>query len=180
MKERVQALLEASSARRALKQWGKWLDDTNQPELRAALVAEGLRRGAELPDDAISWPGKRLLRRAQGREAVSRVRTNPIMRDEAFTCAACGRDVPPHGRTARDHCPHCLCSLHVDVVPGDRAEGCGGILRATALELRSGEDWRLRYRCERCGAERVNRVLSDGEPPDDPRVLRALAGRAAR
>lgn len=120
----------------------------------------------ELPDDAVDWPAKRLLRRARGREEEARRRTNPVARDEAFVCAHCGLDVPPHGRTARDHCPRCLRSLHVDVVPGDRAAGCGGLLDPYELERR-GDDLRIRYRCRRCGAVKVNRALLDGDPPDD-------------
>ena len=47
--------------------------------------------------------------------------------DSGFVCANCGREVPPLGYSSRNHCPYCLCSLHVDVNPGDRAADCGGI-----------------------------------------------------
>ena len=36
------------------------------------------------------------------------------MIDEAFTCVVCNKKVEPLSYTARDHCPNCLCSLHVD------------------------------------------------------------------
>ena len=51
---------------------------------------------------------------------------------EVFTCKNCGRVVVPEGAgsTHRNHCPNCLCSLHVDEEPGDRASACGGLLRA--------------------------------------------------
>ena len=47
---------------------------------------------------------------------------------EVFTCKNCGRVVVPEGAgsTHRNHCPNCLCSLHVDEEPGDRASSCGG------------------------------------------------------
>lgn len=160
----VAALLDAQGGRGRLKRLAQRLDEDEA--LRRALLAEARRRGVELPDEALFWPGKRLLRRARGREEEARRRANPIVRDEAFVCAHCGADVPPHGRTARDHCPRCLRSLHVDVVPGDRAAGCGGLLDPFALERRDGV-LRLRYRCRRCGAEKVNRALLDGELPDD-------------
>ena len=48
--------------------------------------------------------------------------------DAGFICRNCGREVPPLGYSSRNHCPFCLCSLHVDVLPGDRAADCGGIL----------------------------------------------------
>lgn len=159
-------LLEAArqASRGELKRLAARLDA--DPALRAAVAAL-----ADLPAD---WPPKRLLRVARGHEEAARERTNPVMRDEAFTCAHCGREVPPHGRTARDHCPSCLRSLHVDVVPGDRAATCGGILDPVGVEVR-GADTVLRYRCRRCGAERTNRALLDGADPDDWSRIAALS-----
>jgi hypothetical protein len=68
----------------------------------------------------------------------------------------------------------------VDVVPGDRAAGCGGLLDPVDLEVR-GERWVIRYRCRRCGVERRNQALRDGEPADDPVALaRVAAGEGGR
>jgi len=172
--ERARALLaEADEATRgALKRLASRLEGDR--ELRAALVALGRARGAALPPGAEDLPATRLLRLCRGREEPSRVRRNPVARDEGFTCAHCGAAVPPHGRTARDHCPHCLRSLHVDVVPGDRAAGCGGILDPVGAQTAGGAT-RIRYRCRRCGAEKVNRAVLDGDPPDDWGVLSAVA-----
>ena len=169
--QRARALLDAARTRGDIKRLAPQLD--GEPELRGAIVTEGRARGADLPDEAIAWPSKRLLRVARGREAQARVRTNPIARDEAFTCAHCRRDVPAHGRTARDHCPACLHSLHVDVVPGDRAAGCGGLLRPIHAEG-SGDTWMIHYRCERCGAARRNRAILDGTPADSWEAVVAL------
>lgn len=171
---RARALLEAADTRGELKRLGAWLDAPEQRELRAALLIEGRRRGAELPDDAVAWPGKRLLRLARAREEGARVVGTPTHRDEAFVCGHCGHAVPPHGRTARDHCPRCLRGLHVDVIPGDRAANCGGLLHPVGLRLDHGEPV-IRYRCARCGAERVNRALEDGDDPDDAELLRRLS-----
>ena len=44
-----------------------------------------------------------------------------VKKDEAFTCINCGKEVSPLGYTTRDHCPHCLYSIHIDIMPGDRA-----------------------------------------------------------
>ena len=46
--------------------------------------------------------------------------------DSGFVCRNCGAEVPPLSYSSRDHCRVCLCSLHVDIDPGDRANGCGG------------------------------------------------------
>ena len=53
-----------------------------------------------------------------------------IMRNETFTCHKCGKDVTLHPTgSARNHCPYCLYSLHVDTEsPGDRASDCHGLM----------------------------------------------------
>ena len=42
------------------------------------------------------------------------------MVNEDFICENCGKDVEKSSYTARDHCPYCLYSKHVDINPGDR------------------------------------------------------------
>lgn len=162
--QRATALLGQATSRGAIKRLAKEVEA--DPVLRTALLVEGRRRGAELPDEALNWPAKRLLRLARGKEAESRVRMNPIRRDEGFQCQHCGADVQAHGRTARDHCPYCLRSLHVDVVPGDRSANCGGILDPVGADTR-GSEISIRYICRTCGAARRNRAIPDGDPPDD-------------
>lgn len=62
---------------------------------------------------------------------------------EVFTCKNCGRVVVPEGAgsTHRNHCPNCLCSLHVDEEPGDRASACGGLMEPVAVWVRKGGEW---------------------------------------
>ena len=74
---------------------------------------------------------------------------------EDFTCVHCGLPVRGDGYT--NHCPRCLWSRHVDVVPGDRAERCGGAMRPVAVEVR-GAGYAVRHRCEGCGAVRSTRA----------------------
>ena len=172
-KQAARELLDAATTRGAIKRLAPRLDD--DPALRRALWEEGNARGADLPDEALEWPSDRLLRRARAREAEARQRRNPIRRDEAFVCVHCGRDVAPLGRTDRDHCPRCLRSLHVDVVPGDRASTCGGVLDPVGAELVGGTTV-LHYVCRACGATHRIRAAEDddwdavvatsaGEPP---------------
>lgn len=163
--------LLALRSRGDLKRWGAWLDGDGRmlrPVLEARVRAAG-------HDDVEGMPGKKLLRLALDRSAGAQVLGTPVARDEAFRCGTCGRDVPAGGRRPRDHCPACLHSRHVDVVPGDRAADCGGDLVPVGVD-RAAKGWMLRYRCARCGAERRNRVLDDLDPPDDPAVVRALFG----
>lgn len=175
--DRARALLAAVEGGQGdLKRLGAWFDLYADDPLRDAVLAEATTRGADLPDDeARSWPGKKLLRRALARDGAAQIRTTPIRRDEDFTCMACKRDVPRHGRTARDHCPWCLCGRHVDdLVPGDRASTCGGRLDPVDLVV-TGKGVDIRYRCTRCRAEKINQALLDGDVPDDWEALVKLS-----
>ena len=42
------------------------------------------------------------------------------MIDEEFICENCHQKVSKLNYTARDHCPYCLYSIHIDINPGDR------------------------------------------------------------
>ncbi len=165
-------LVAQATDRAAQKRLGVHLDD--DPVLKAAVAALARTRGVALPAAADGWAGKRLLRLAQAREDEARVRRNPIRRDEAFRCMDCGTDVTRGGATVRDHCPSCLSSRHVDVVPGDRASACRGMLRATGLALVAGEPV-LQYVCDGCGHRGQNRA----HPDDDPVLLARLSAAEA-
>lgn len=100
------------------------------------------------------------------------------LENTGFICVSCGRSVSPirHG-TIRDHCPYCLCSLHVDEVPGDRNCDCHGILRPTGTDYRGNKGHILIYRCDRCGEVKRNRTAPDD---DFDLILRIQADQAAR
>lgn len=82
-------------------------------------------------------------------------------RDEEFICENCGKQVPKLGYTSRDHCPTCLCSKHVDNLPGDRSENCHGILRPIGVELSSKKGYVIIYKCDKCGKIRKNKSAED-------------------
>jgi predicted RNA-binding Zn-ribbon protein involved in translation (DUF1610 family) len=82
------------------------------------------------------------------------------MRDEQFICENCGREVDILGYTARDHCPHCLYSKHVDVMPGDRQNKCGGLLEPIGIE-KFKDTYKIIYRCERCRMTHKNIAAKD-------------------
>ncbi len=98
--------------------------------------------------------------------------------DNGFVCAHCGREVLPLGYSSRNHCPFCLWSLHVDILPGDRANECGGALRPVRVEPDAKKGYVVIHRCERCGELRRNRAAHDAKvQPDDIRLLiRLTAG----
>ena len=83
------------------------------------------------------------------------------MRDEGFKCVNCGEEVLPLNYTARDHCPKCLCSLHVDNNPGDRASKCLGVLRAIDIEKSKKDTLKIVYKCSKCGEIKKNKAARD-------------------
>ena len=98
-------------------------------------------------------------------------KTHPCQ--QTFTCKVCGRMVVPHGAGSnhRNHCPNCLCSLHVDNEPGDRAADCGGLMEPVAVWVRKRNEWSIIHRCRRCGVLHTNRVAAD----DNPMKLMSIA-----
>lgn len=82
------------------------------------------------------------------------------MIDEEFICLVCGNNVKPLGYTARDHCPKCLCSFHVDINPGDRASSCKGILRPIGIE-KAKNIFKIIYKCDKCGMIKKNIQAND-------------------
>lgn len=82
------------------------------------------------------------------------------MIDENFICEVCNHEVKALGYTARDHCPNCLSSKHVDVNPGDRKETCHGILVPIAIENYK-KGYKIVYKCDKCNAIRKNVMARD-------------------
>ena len=82
------------------------------------------------------------------------------MRDEKFVCEHCHQTVSPLGFTARDHCPFCLYSKHVDIFPGDRQNSCHGLLKPIGVE-KFKDSFKILYRCERCHALHKNKMAED-------------------
>nr|WP_308307630.1 RNHCP domain-containing protein [Streptomyces sp. ISL-10] len=91
-----------------------------------------------------------------------------------FRCVGCRLDVPldAPGTAHRNHCPHCLASLHVDRrVPGDRAALCRGRMDALSMAVRPNGEWMIIHRCLTCGELSANRIAGD----DNALVLMRLA-----
>ena len=83
------------------------------------------------------------------------------MIDESFTCYNCGKEVKPLGYTARDHCPNCLHSLHLDINPGDRASDCKGHLIPIGIEKNKKRGYKILYKCDKCGINTKNVMATD-------------------
>ena len=92
---------------------------------------------------------------------------------DSFTCKACGWPIVSEGAGTnhRNHCPNCLCSVHLDVTPGDRASDCGGVMDPIGVWARDDGEWALVHRCRQCGKLSSNRIAAD----DNPMRLMAIA-----
>ena len=81
----------------------------------------------------------------------------------AFLCTHCNRAIPgtAPGTAHRNHCPHCLWSLHVDLQTGDRRSACRGPMEPFAIGIQGNGEWSILHRCQRCGLIRTNRIAGD-------------------
>lgn len=101
--------------------------------------------------------------------------------NRGFHCINCRAAVAPlTNGSYRNHCPACLCSVHVDIRPGDRASACRGLMIAIGLAFKGSKGWQIVHRCSRCGVVSVNRVAADTVQPDDTQKIAALSGRTTR
>lgn len=90
-----------------------------------------------------------------------------VKNDNEFVCINCKRKVGKLNYTSRDHCNHCLYSIHVDITPGDRANDCKGILKPINVIDTAKKGKVIVYRCQKCGKEIRNIVAVD----DDENVI---------
>jgi hypothetical protein len=71
---------------------------------------------------------------------------------EDFICERCSTFNVGNGYT--NHCSNCLWSKHVDIIPGDRASDCLGLMQPVDFELKKG----VLHRCTICKFERYNKI----------------------
>jgi hypothetical protein len=56
--------------------------------------------------------------------------------------------------------------VHIDNVPGDRANDCLGLMKPICVHYHSKKGWQIVHRCHKCGVGKVNRTA-----PDDMNAL---------
>ncbi|MFA4999303.1 MAG: RNHCP domain-containing protein [Parcubacteria group bacterium] len=99
------------------------------------------------------------------------------MNEDEFICCNCGKQVESSediGTAHRNHCPHCLSSLHLDKeISGDRAANCGGCMTPLGLTFKKegidkhGREKRgelmIVHKCSKCGKISINRLAADDD-----------------
>ena len=96
------------------------------------------------------------------------------MIDEVFTCENCGKNVDKLNYTARDHCPYCLYSKHVDINPGDRMNECKGLLEPIGIE-KFKDTYKIIYKCKKCNQMIETAITSSGVRGTSGRVTSSEA-----
>ena len=92
--------------------------------------------------------------------------------DSGFICVNCKKEVLPLVSSSRNHCPFCLCSLHVDVNPGDRANPCGGVMRPVSALPDPKKGYIIVHKCDKCGEIRRNKAAYNVPvQPDDMTLI---------
>lgn len=120
-------------------------------------------------DEVFERSGSRKRRPTRQQKIGKREKPRRLRRgepSEAFKCRRCKAFIgaPPSGGRHRNHCPACLCSLHVDFkTPGDRASECRSLMEPVGTAFRRG-DQLVVHRCLGCGVQRHNRVAADDNP----------------
>lgn len=81
--------------------------------------------------------------------------------DEGFICINCGEKVSPLVYSSRNHCPNCLHSLHVDIMPGDRANTCKGVLYPIDIQTHAKKGFVVVHKCKNCSEIMRNKCAID-------------------
>jgi hypothetical protein len=98
-----------------------------------------------------------------------------------FLCLHCGLNVLALSNGSyRNHCPSCLYSRHVDVMPGDRASLCRSLMQPVGLTYKAKKGWQIMHQCITCRTMSVNKVAVDTVQPDDYQAVAGLGSSVLR
>lgn len=95
--------------------------------------------------------------------------------NNAFICVNCGKEIVPLSNgSCRNHCPYCLCSLHVDNEIGDRQNQCHGIMKPMGIKYNTKKGYQIIHECTKCSFVRVNKVAENTDMPDNLDLIMEL------
>lgn len=150
------------------KNAGEWKEPGGRVDTEGRKNNGDCKEVVELRDGGA---GKEIGLGKDGKSSSIDYRFTPCL--ESFRCAHCGKEIHPEGAGSqhRNHCPHCLYSLHVDEEPGDRKATCHGQMEPIGVISKGDGDWSILHLCKSCGKLSLNRALAD----DNPLLLMQLA-----
>jgi len=85
------------------------------------------------------------------------------MINESFDCENCQAQIKKHPEgSARNHCPECLYSKHLDEkFPGDRLSLCHGLMKPIWQDMKKNKGTMIVHKCESCDKEILNKLAPD-------------------
>ncbi len=85
-----------------------------------------------------------------------------------FICENCGFDVKSLSNGSyRNHCPRCLYSKHLDIVPGDRINTCKGLMEPVGINQHKTKGFQIIHKCLDCNELKHNRIAEYDDEPDN-------------
>ena len=87
---------------------------------------------------------------------------NKKKQNTGFICENCGiKVIPLTNGSYRNHCPECLYSKHVDIIPGDRKNKCGALMQPIGLGYNGKKGYQLIHKCSKCKKIDKNKIATD-------------------
>ena len=85
------------------------------------------------------------------------------MINEEFKCENCKNNIAKHPEwSARNHCPYCLYSKHLDdKSPWDRLSQCQWLMKPIWIDNKKNKWWMIKHKCNKCGKEILNKLAPD-------------------
>ena len=87
------------------------------------------------------------------------------MINESFVCENCSKKITQHTEwSARNHCPFCLYSKHLDKnFPWDRLSTCFWLMIPIDIDYKKNKGYMIKHRCEKCNKEILNKIAPDDD-----------------
>ena len=87
------------------------------------------------------------------------------MINESFQCESCNRKIEKHPEwSARNHCPFCLYSKHLDEKsPWDRLSKCLWLMEPIWIEYKKKKWNMIIHKCSKCDKQILNKLAPDDD-----------------
>jgi len=85
------------------------------------------------------------------------------MINESFICEHCWINIDKHPEwSARNHCPTCLYSKHLDEnFPWDRLSKCHWLMQAIDIDYKKNKGNMIIHKCLKCNKQILNKIAPD-------------------